>query len=152
MRGKLDYSQIGLFGHSRGGEGVRAALNQYRDLGSIWPSQFRNKPRFRALFELAPVDGQTNRVLDAEGVAWNVLLPTCDGDVSDLQGQRVFDRMINARAEKAPTPKSMFTVEGTNHNSTTPNGSNRIRRNATAPIPTSRWCSIPGRRARKRSA
>ena len=116
LRGKLDFSQIGLFGHSRGGEGIRAALNQYRDLGSIWPSQFRNKPRFRALFELAPVDGQTNRVLDAEGVAWNVLLPTCDGDVSDLQGQRVFDRMITARTEKAPAPKSMFTVEGTNHN------------------------------------
>jgi hypothetical protein len=116
LRGKLDFNQIGLFGHSRGGEGVRAALTQYRDVGSIWPSQFRNKPRIRALFELAPVDGQTNRVLNAEGVAWNVLLPTCDGDVSDLQGQRVFDRMITARAETTPSPKSMFTVEGTNHN------------------------------------
>jgi dienelactone hydrolase len=116
LRGKLDFNQIGLFGHSRGGEGVRAALTQYRDIGSIWPSQFRNKPKFRALFELAPVDGQTNRVLNAEGVAWNVLLPTCDGDVSDLQGQRVFDRMITARAETTPSSKSMFTVEGTNHN------------------------------------
>jgi predicted dienelactone hydrolase len=116
LRGKLDFNQIGLFGHSRGGEGVRAALTQYRDMGSIWPSQFRNKPQIRALFELAPVDGQTNRVLNAEGAAWNVLLPTCDGDVSDLQGQRVFDRMITARAETVPSPKSMFTVEGTNHN------------------------------------
>lgn len=116
LRGTMDFSQIGLFGHSRGGEGVRAALTQYRDIGSIWPSQFRNKPQFRALFELAPVDGQTNRVLGAEGVAWNVLLPTCDGDVSDLQGQRVFDRMITARAETNPSPKSMFTVEGANHN------------------------------------
>ncbi|MEI6641568.1 MAG: hypothetical protein WCL10_05990 [Novosphingobium sp.] len=116
LRGQLDFEQIGLFGHSRGGEGVRAALNQYRDIGSIWPSQFRNKPKIRAIFELAPVDGQTNRVLNAEGVAWNVLLPTCDGDVSDLQGQHVFDRMITARAETTPSPKSMFTVEGTNHN------------------------------------
>ena len=116
LRGKLDFNQIGLFGHSRGGEGVRAALTQYRDIGSIWPSQFRNKPRIRAVFELAPVDGQTNRVLNAEGVAWNVLLPTCDGDVSDLQGQRVFDRMITARAETVPAAKSIFTVEGANHN------------------------------------
>ncbi|OYU37142.1 hypothetical protein [Novosphingobium sp. PASSN1] len=116
LRGKLDFNQIGLFGHSRGGEGIRAALTQYRDVGSIWPSQFRSKPTFRALFELAPVDGQAGRVLNAEGVAWNVLLPTCDGDVSDLQGQRVFDRMITARAETVPTPKSMFTVEGANHN------------------------------------
>ena len=116
LRGKLDFNQIGLFGHSRGGEGIRAALTQYRDVGSIWPSQFRTKPQFRALFELAPVDGQAGRVLNAEGVAWNVLLPTCDGDVSDLQGQRVFDRMITARAETTPAPKSMFTVEGANHN------------------------------------
>ncbi|MFM9935734.1 MAG: hypothetical protein ACKVOL_06000 [Novosphingobium sp.] len=116
LRGKLDFKQIGLFGHSRGGEGVRAALNQYRDLGSIWPSQFRNKPKIRAVFELAPVDGQTNRVLNADGVAWNVLLATCDGDVSDLQGQRVYDRMVTARAEKQPTAKSIFAVEGTNHN------------------------------------
>lgn len=116
LRGKLDFTQIGLFGHSRGGEGIRAALNQYRDTGSIWPSQFRNKPTIRALFELAPVDRQTNRVLNADGVAWNVLLPTCDGDVSDLQGKHVFDRMMTARAETNPTPKSMFTVEGANHN------------------------------------
>ncbi len=116
LRGQLDFNQIGLFGHSRGGEGIRAALNQYRDVGSIWPSQFRNKPAFRALFELAPVDGQTNRVLNADGAAWNVLLPTCDGDVSDLQGKNVFDRMIAARAETQPAPKSMFTVEGANHN------------------------------------
>ena len=116
LRGKLDFTQIGLFGHSRGGEGVRAALNQYRDVGSIWPGQFRNKPTFRAVFELAPVDGQTDRVLNADGVAWNVLLPTCDGDVSDLEGQHVFDRMITARAEMQPSPKSMFAVEGTNHN------------------------------------
>ena len=116
MRGKLDFTQIGLFGHSRGGEGVRAALTQYRDVGSIWPSQFRNKPNIRAIFELAPVDGQTDRVLNADGVAWNVLLPTCDGDVSDLEGQKVFDRMIKARAETQPSPKSMFAVEGTNHN------------------------------------
>lgn len=116
LRGKLDFSQIGLFGHSRGGEGVRAALNQYRDIGSIWPSQFRNKPTFRAVFELAPVDGQTNRVLNAEGVAWTVLLPTCDGDVSDLQGQHVYDRMVTERAEKQPAAKAIFAVEGANHN------------------------------------
>jgi len=116
LRGKLDFSQIGLFGHSRGGEGVRAALNQYRDIGSIWPSQFRNKPIFRAVFELAPVDGQTSRVLNADGVAWTVLLPACDGDVSDLEGQRVYDRMVTARGETQPAAKSMFAVEGANHN------------------------------------
>jgi hypothetical protein len=31
MAGLLDFSHVGLLGHSRGGEGVRAAYNQYRD-------------------------------------------------------------------------------------------------------------------------
>ncbi len=34
LKGKLDFSHIGLLGHSRGGEGVRAAYNFYRDAGS----------------------------------------------------------------------------------------------------------------------
>ena len=35
---------------------------------------------FKALFEIGPVDGQTPRTLTRCGVAWNVLLPYCDGE------------------------------------------------------------------------
>src|SRR5207247_9824349 len=33
MQGKLDFTHVGLFGHSRGGGGVRAAYKLYRDPG-----------------------------------------------------------------------------------------------------------------------
>lgn len=115
LRGKLDLGQIGLVGHSRGGEGMRAALAQYSDRGSPW--KLRIGPvGFKALFEIGPVDGQTSRSLNALGVAWNVLLPYCDGDVADLEGVRPFDRMLLVRQEKVPLPKSTFSVYGANHN------------------------------------
>lgn len=116
IRGVLDFTHVGMLGHSRGGEGVRAAYNQYRDLGSPWPGRI-GAVGFEAIFEIGPVDGQTSRILNADGLAWNVLLPMCDGDVFNLQGVRPFDRMMLIRTETpAPRPKSTFTVWGTNHN------------------------------------
>jgi len=38
LTGKIDFSNVGLMGHSRGGEGQRATYEQYRDAGSPWPS------------------------------------------------------------------------------------------------------------------
>ena len=66
--------------------------------------------------QIKSADGQTSRVLNADGTAWTVLLPMCDGDVSDLEGVRPFDRMMAIRSESPATPKSTFTVWGTNHN------------------------------------
>ncbi len=116
LRGKLDFSSVGLMGHSRGGEGVRAAYNFYRDPGSPWPDRIPNRVVFQGIFEIAPVDGQTSRVLNANGTTWNVLLPMCDGDVSNLQGVRPFDRMLRIFRENPATQKSTYTVWGANHN------------------------------------
>ena len=113
--GKLDLAHVGLLGHSRGGEGMRAAYNLYRDGGSPWPSRI-GPLNFDGIFEIGPVDGQTSRVLDADGTVWNVLLPMCDGDVFNLQGVRPFDRMMLIRSEVLPLQKSTYTVWGTNHN------------------------------------
>ena len=115
VRGTLDLSHLGMLGHSRGGEGVRAAYNQYRDPGSPWPARI-GPVGFEGIFEIGPVDGQTSRILNADGTSWNVLLPMCDGDVFNLQGVRPFDRMLLIRNEATPTPKSTFTVWGANHN------------------------------------
>ena len=116
LQGHLDLSHVGLLGHSRGGEGVRAAMALYQDAGSIWPAQIGSPVGFDGIFEIAPVDGQANRNLDARGAAWTVLLPMCDGDVFDLQGMNPFDRMTMGAAEARSFPKSMFAVWGTNHN------------------------------------
>lgn len=116
LAGKLALSELGVMGHSRGGEGARAAYELYREAGSPWPRRIVSPLVFRAIFEIAPVDGQTSRVLNADGTAWAVLLPLCDGDVSDLQGVRPFDRMLGLFNERRDGPKSTFVAWGTNHN------------------------------------
>jgi hypothetical protein len=113
--GKVDVTQVGLMGHSRGGEGMRAAAAQYRDAGSVWPARIPNL-QIRGIFEIGSVDGQAGRVLDADDMAWNQILPMCDGDVSDLQGRLPFERMLRKLTETRKTPKSLEMVYGTNHN------------------------------------
>lgn len=113
--GKIDFSQVGLFGHSRGGEGMRAAYKQYLDEVSQWPSRIPGL-NMKAIFEIGAVDGQTHRVLDANGTVWNQLLPMCDGDVDDLQGRFPFERMLLNASEVATAQKSLYEVWGANHN------------------------------------
>jgi hypothetical protein len=112
----LDFSQVGLLGHSRGGEGARAAYAQYRDVGSPWPARIVTPVTFQGIFEIGPVDGQTSRVLDVRDTTWSVLLPLCDGDVGELAGVKPFDRAQAFTSESKPTFKSTLTAWGTNHN------------------------------------
>jgi len=120
LASKLDFSNVGLMGHSRGGEGVRAAYNYYLNpalpaRGQDWQTAIPGLS-IKAIFEIGPVDGQTGILLNAPGTVWNVLLPMCDGDVFNLQGVRPFDRMLLDFAELPVVQKSTFTVWGTNHN------------------------------------
>ena len=115
LTGLLDFSQVGLMGHSRGGEGMRAAVAQYHDPGSPWPERI-GPVTFRSLFEIGPVDGMTSRTLNPVGLVWTVLLPGCDGDVSDLEGIRPFDRILQDATEAESLSKSTFQVFGANHN------------------------------------
>ena len=114
LTGILDFSHVGLMGHSRGGEGMRAAVAQYQDIHSRWPTRI-GPVTFEALFEIGPVDGQTSRILDNTGMQWNVLLPGCDGDVSDLEGLKPYDRSLLITTERAALNKSTFEVFGANH-------------------------------------
>ena len=111
----LDFARVGLMGHSRGGEGMRAAYNLYLDKESVWTKRIPGL-NVRAIFEIGAVDGQTSRTLDADNVAWNQLLPMCDGDVDTLEGRLPFERMILKTEEARATPKSLLMVWGANHN------------------------------------
>lgn len=115
LTGLMDFSQVGLMGHSRGGEGMRAAVAQYHDPDSPWPARI-GRVGFRSLFEIGPVDGQTSRILNADNLYWNVLLPACDGDVFNLRGIKPFDRMLHNTGEAGSFHKSTFQVFGANHN------------------------------------
>ncbi|MBC7457791.1 MAG: hypothetical protein H7235_05900, partial [Bdellovibrionaceae bacterium] len=113
--GKVDFYHTGLFGHSRGGEGARAAYNFYFEMGSIWPGKIPNL-RIEAIFEIGAVDGQTSRVLDAQNTVWNQLIPVCDGDVSDFSGINPYNRMVQTAGQNDSAQKSVYLVYGANHN------------------------------------
>lgn len=116
--GKVDLKNIGLMGHSRGGEGVRAALEFNRQSGLPFG--------IRGIIEIGPVDfGRTssltlpttgNPTYNATGAAFSVLLPSCDADVWDNQGMRVFDRATATVERAQATPKSSLYMLGANHN------------------------------------
>ncbi|KQT49188.1 hypothetical protein ASG52_09470 [Methylobacterium sp. Leaf456] len=114
--GTMDFDQVGMMGHSRGGEGVRAALQQLRDAGSPFPKLI-GQTDIRSLFEIGPVDGQTSRVLNADGVNSMILLPSCDGDVWKLDGMKVFDRVFLSKTiDASKTFHETAHVWGANHN------------------------------------
>jgi Kelch motif len=118
LNGKLDFSQVGLMGHSRGGESMRAAYQQYRAGGSIWPGRIVTPLTVRGIFEVGPVDNPHLHVLNADSTKWVTLLPMCDGDAPTLAGLQVFDRMMNwwLSFETTPTFKATYLVYGANHN------------------------------------
>ncbi len=102
--GKFDMTRIGTMGHSRGGEGVVRHYVLNNDLGAPYG--------IKAVFPLAPVD--FNRFV-VNNAALNVLLPYCDGDVSDLQGVHFYDdARYNVPGDQAP--KHYELVMGANHN------------------------------------
>jgi hypothetical protein len=102
--GKFNLNQVGTMGHSRGGEGVVRHFGLNESLGSPYG--------IKAVFPLAPVD--FNRFV-VNNVALNVLLPYCDGDVSDLQGVHFYDdARYNVAGDQAP--KHYELVMGANHN------------------------------------
>jgi len=100
----LDLDDVGLMGHSRGGEGVVAAAQLNQHIGAPFG--------IRAVLALAPVDFD-RRVLG--GVPLGVVLPYCDGDVSDLQGTSYFDDSRYANPGD-PAPKMTALLFGANHN------------------------------------
>lgn len=102
--GHVDLGRVGLVGHSRGGEGVAAAVQLNQRIGAPFG--------IRAAVLLAPVDFDRRIV---GGVELAVILPYCDGDVSDLQGASYYDDGRYA-SPGDPTSKSTYLLYGANHN------------------------------------
>ncbi len=101
--GHVDLQNVGTMGHSRGGEGVAKHYLYNQGLGSPYG--------IVAVLPLAPVD--FNRP-DVTNVPLEVILPYCDGDVSDLQGVHLVDDVRYTPGDL--TPKHTTLVMGANHN------------------------------------
>ena len=85
LAGTMNFSDIGLMGHSRGGEGAATAAVLNEGLARPWD--------IKSVFMLAPIDFTRTTIPD---VITTTLLPYCDGDVSDQQGQHFYADSRNA--------------------------------------------------------
>ncbi|GAA3984134.1 hypothetical protein [Streptomyces plumbiresistens] len=110
---KADLSRVLLVGHSRGGEGVnRAAMD------SLYPPPaaqdgYRGPVRWkvRGTVLIGPTIFGQNPVADVPSVT---ILPGCDGDVSDLQGEVYVDGTRGV--SKGTALHSAVYMVGANHN------------------------------------
>ncbi|WP_329100650.1 hypothetical protein OG792_18860 [Micromonospora sp. NBC_01699] len=103
LAGRLDLRNVGLMGHSRGGEGVVEA--------ALLNAGNRHPYGIRAVLPLAPVDFGRPTLPD---VPMAVLLPYCDGDVSNQQGQHFFDDTRYSVDDDVL--RSSLMIMGANHN------------------------------------
>jgi hypothetical protein len=102
FKGRLDMNQVVLVGHSRGGEGVHKAAidaspsDPYKIVGIVTygPTAFGR--------QVTPDVHSAN------------ILPTCDGDVSDLQGQAYVDASRDIAYSEAL--RTAVISVGTSHN------------------------------------
>lgn len=104
--GKLDMTRIGLMGHSRGGDAVTSFIdyNRLRTDGPRYP--------LRGVISLAPVDYERKAPY---GTPYMTILPFCDGDVSNLQGARFYERSQYINPND-PFPRIQSSQLGAIHN------------------------------------
>ncbi|MET0493031.1 MAG: hypothetical protein ABW000_07860, partial [Actinoplanes sp.] len=110
---RADMSKVFLMGHSRGGEGVsRAAMDSLTPPPTAQDG-YHGKVRWniRGLLLIGPTIFGHNPVPDVPSAT---ILPGCDGDVSDLQGQIFIDATRGVSKGKAL--HSALYVVGANHN------------------------------------
>jgi hypothetical protein len=103
MRNAVAMDRTVLIGHSRGGEGVaRAAID----------SRSSDPWRIRGLVQIGPTAFGAQVPV---AVPTLVVLPYCDGDVFDLQGQAYVDGGRDL-VERDPALRTALLVRGANHN------------------------------------
>jgi len=105
--GKIDFSRIGMMGHSRGGD----VVTSYLDYNRTRPSPGRRYD-IRGVIALAPTDFERRAPY---GSAFLNIQPLCDGDVTSQHGARMFERG-QVVSPGDPFPKIQFAVNGANHN------------------------------------
>ncbi|GIJ76349.1 hypothetical protein Xph01_07810 [Micromonospora phaseoli] len=110
---RADLSRMLLVGHSRGGEGVsRAAMDSLTPPPAAVDG-YHGKVRWtvRGMLLIGPTIFGQNPVPDVPSVT---ILPGCDGDVLDLQGQLFVDETRGISSSRAL--RSALYVLGANHN------------------------------------
>jgi hypothetical protein len=109
-----DLSRVLLVGHSRGGEGVnRASLDSlHRPPAALDGHRGPVRWKIRGNVLIGPTLFGQNPAPDVPSVT---LLPGCDGDVSDLQGQMYVDTAARSAGRGTALHSAVYLV-GANHN------------------------------------
>jgi hypothetical protein len=108
LKGRIDFTTgIGLMGHSRGGD----AVTSFIDYNRTRPAPGR-RYTLGGVISVAPVDYERRAPY---GMPYMTLLPFCDGDVSNLQGARFFERSQYIDPTD-PFPRIQVSLLGANHN------------------------------------
>ncbi|KAI9816383.1 MAG: hypothetical protein M1826_001850 [Phylliscum demangeonii] len=119
IAGTLDFSNVGLMGHSRGGTGVRLAYNFLyptpafaADEAERFDWRERLGIEIRAVMEVAPFDLPDRGVLfNVTGVPWLLLAAGCEDDEMDYG----YINMLPRQASQNPKPNHFIMVYGANH-------------------------------------
>ncbi|CAF3567523.1 unnamed protein product [Adineta steineri] len=112
----FDFTQIGLMGHSRGGEGVRNAYNMLMEnKGSSDTLMWRNRlagMNIRAVMEIAPMYyGRDSVKLTVDNVPWAMMVAGCEDDELDY----AHVRLASEQMKTAKHPNYVVHVYGANH-------------------------------------
>jgi dienelactone hydrolase len=107
LKGTLDFTRIGLMGHSRGGD----AVTSFIDYNRTRPAPGRRYD-LRGVISLAPVDYERRAPY---GMPYMTAYGMCDGDVSNLQGARFYERSQYI-SPTDPFPRIQVGIQGANHN------------------------------------
>ncbi|CAF1223458.1 unnamed protein product [Adineta ricciae] len=113
---QFDFTEIGLMGHSRGGEGVRNAYNMLMEGKGAsdalrWKSKLPNV-RFKAILEITPMYyGENGIRLGVENIPWAMIVAGCEDDEIDYLHVNLAyrQRQISKQANY------VFHVYGANH-------------------------------------
>ena len=115
---KVDMNNIGIMGHSRGGEavGIAAAFNRLSHYPDDANVKFNFNFNIKAVFAIAPVDGQYKPAgvfTPIENVNYMVIHGSHDGDVSSFNGLRAYQRI--KFTDGKPWFKTAWYVYRANH-------------------------------------
>ena len=118
LRGKVDMQNIGIMGHSRGGEAVghAAAFNRLARYPDDAKVKFNFNFAIKAVVAIAPVDAQykpAGQFTPVENVNYLVIHGSHDGDVSTFNGLRQYQRI--RFTDGKPWFKSAWYVYRANH-------------------------------------
>jgi len=111
LKGRLDWKQLVVLGHSAGGEAVNWIVNSRADRTT--PDQINaGQGPIAAAILLAP--SATGQLEKSTSLPLAVILPGCDRDVSDLSGQ-LFYEQARLQAQRDALATSVY-LPGMNHN------------------------------------